>query len=169
MTREPSVDLSPSSWRQLDGICDQFERALRSGSQPLPEQFLQPVEPSLRKRLVRELILLEIEYRRVAGQNPTRAEYNARFPADPEAIHEAFQNSLNDAHFPGNAVNPAAETAEMDPVSGQASDPRSATAANTGDVATIGTGTDSNIGRVIGMYRLVERLGRGGQAHGDPV
>jgi serine/threonine protein kinase len=156
-----SLDLSLPEWEQVDNSCDNFERALRAGLRPSIEQFLRSVGAPVRKRLLRELILLDVEYRRVAGQNPTRTEYNARFRDDPEAVSEAFENSLADMQDAGNGlaaiISSALTTRTLDRAH------QIGTGANAGETTIDSAAADPNLGREIGVYRLVERLGRGGQ------
>ena len=110
MSGDPAMDLSLSAWRDVDEICDRFESACRTGERLRVEQFLQPVEGSARVRLLRELILLEIEYRRIAGESPAQAEYTARFPNDPDAVRQAFESSLVRTVVPSDPLDAVFDT-----------------------------------------------------------
>jgi WD40 repeat protein len=65
---------------ELDRVCDAFEAAWRAGRRPPVEEFA----GSAAGALLCELVCVDVEYRRAAGDEPTAAEYLARFPAlDP--------------------------------------------------------------------------------------
>ena len=71
---------SLSRARRVDDACDRFELAWRAGSRPRIEDFLTDCPEPERTTLLRELIALEIAYRRDAGEQPLPDEYGARFP-----------------------------------------------------------------------------------------
>jgi serine/threonine-protein kinase len=64
--------------RFTDRICTKFEEAWRSG-RPRIEDYLPAAAPADVMAVLRELILLDVEYRRRAGDNPSAADYRARF------------------------------------------------------------------------------------------
>jgi serine/threonine-protein kinase len=65
---------------QVDQICDRFENAWKQGQRPRIEDFLAALAEPGRSTLLRELIKLDIVYRRLAGENPTAEDYRERFP-----------------------------------------------------------------------------------------
>jgi serine/threonine protein kinase len=74
--------------RVLDRICDRFEQAWQAAAagaaRPRLEDYVAEVAEELRPALLRELIPLEIEYRRDQGEEPSAGEYQRRFPTlDP--------------------------------------------------------------------------------------
>ena len=78
MTDEPATlswPLSPSQARRVDQRCDEFAVAWQAG-QPRIEDFLADVPEPERAVLLRELVLLDIEFRRSAQV----ADYRDRFP-----------------------------------------------------------------------------------------
>jgi serine/threonine-protein kinase len=75
-----SVSLSPSLARRIDQVCDRFERAWREGPRPCIEDFLVGVQAPERSSLLRELVLLDVHYRRQNGEMPRLADYSQRFP-----------------------------------------------------------------------------------------
>ncbi len=77
----------------IDRACDQFERAWQVGESPRLETFLAGAAESDRLLLLLELLLLDLEYRRAAGDCPLREEYVARFPGDEGVIDAAFEES----------------------------------------------------------------------------
>ena len=60
--------LPAAALEEIDQVCDRFEIELLAGRQPRIEDFLAEVPPPGRAALLRELHLLESEYRRKAGQ-----------------------------------------------------------------------------------------------------
>jgi len=75
--------------RHVDQACASFEAAWTAGQRPRLEDFLDTVSESARPSAIRELILLDVHYRRLAGEEPQAADYQARFPdIDPEWLAE---------------------------------------------------------------------------------
>src|SRR5262249_16748472 len=67
--------------RRADEVCLRFEAAWREGGQPRIEDFLAAAPEPERPGLLRELVGLEIDYRRLRGENPRPEDYRDRFPA----------------------------------------------------------------------------------------
>jgi WD40 repeat protein len=76
--RKPTLTLEMA--RRFDPICDRFEEDWLAGCRPLLEQFLGGVPQADRSALLRELLALEVDYRRRYGEQPTAAEYHLRLP-----------------------------------------------------------------------------------------
>ncbi len=72
-THESSID-------QIDQICDRFEATWKSGPRPRMEDYLDGVSEPTRTSLFQELLAVELEYRRAAGEQPAAADYGPRFP-----------------------------------------------------------------------------------------
>ncbi len=70
--------------QRLDGICDRFEKAWHGAGaadpRPWLEDYVAEVPKEERPYLLRELIPLDIEYRRDHGEQPQAADYQGRFP-----------------------------------------------------------------------------------------
>src|SRR4051812_27721177 len=64
---------------RLEELCDDFEAAWKAGRRILIEEVVQSSPPNLRERLVAELIGLEMELRRQAGETFTEDDYRSRF------------------------------------------------------------------------------------------
>ncbi|MGA2255237.1 MAG: bifunctional serine/threonine-protein kinase/formylglycine-generating enzyme family protein [Thermoguttaceae bacterium] len=74
---------------RVDRVCDQFEAAWKAGSRPRIDDFLAQVSPAAWPDLLRELLVLDLDYRRRLGESPTLEEYRMQYPAlafDPFAI-----------------------------------------------------------------------------------
>ncbi len=88
-----------SSWilPENDGqpFCAQFEAAWKAGLKPQIERFLEGVAESDRSKVVTELLALELELRRAAGDNPVADEYQARFPQYPDVIKFCFADAAD--------------------------------------------------------------------------
>lgn len=86
MTPQDQPTATESAAGILDRLCDQFEMELRQQRRPWIEDYLCQVEACDRSGLLRELVLLELHYRRQHGEQPTPAEYLRRFPEQQELL-----------------------------------------------------------------------------------
>ena len=76
---------------ELEGIYNRFETAWRSNQPPRIEDFLGTVAEPERPALLRELLAIEVAYRRVNGDDCGAEEYRARFPGlDAACLAEAL-------------------------------------------------------------------------------
>jgi WD40 repeat protein len=66
--------------QRIEVVCDRFERAWKDGHRPVIEYYLVETPEPERAALLRELIPLDIAYRRLAGEDPQPEQYYARFP-----------------------------------------------------------------------------------------
>ena len=75
--------LSPPQAVHLDQVCDRFETAWKNvrpgGPRPRIEEFLVDTREPERSRLLQQLLLLEIDYRRQGGEQPCQEDYRSRF------------------------------------------------------------------------------------------
>ncbi len=85
-----SSTISPAGAREVDRVCDEFEAAWKKGEHPRLEDSLRDADAPARQ-LLRELLRVELAYRRGAGERPTPAEYAARFPDEAAVIDEVFR------------------------------------------------------------------------------
>jgi len=76
--------------RRVDRLCDRFEAACQKGRRPRLERYLAEVPVTAQPELLRELLVLELEYRTKNGESPTLAEYHDRFPDHAELIDAIF-------------------------------------------------------------------------------
>jgi WD40 repeat protein/serine/threonine protein kinase len=130
-------------WR-IDQICDGFEAAWRSARRPRVEAFLDVMTGPAREILVRELVELDLHYRRHHGESPELDDYERRFPElagpRPQATKEFDRPDDIDRlcafaeRAPGPRANP--DSSVFLGQNGQAS--------------------------TIGKFQLVERVGVGG-------
>jgi WD40 repeat protein/tRNA A-37 threonylcarbamoyl transferase component Bud32/tetratricopeptide (TPR) repeat protein len=110
---------SPSLARRIEDVCTRFERAwksARTGEQrPRIEDFLGDAPEPDCSLLLGELIALDAEYRRGAGEDPTAGDYQGRFPAlDRDRLarlvaNRAIPRPNQEATPPQAATSPSAE------------------------------------------------------------
>jgi serine/threonine protein kinase len=86
--------LSVALAQQVDAVCNRFEAAWRAGQRPRLEDYLGDVPAPAQAALLRELLGLEIDYRRRAGETPQAAEYHARFPDLTAVVHRVFHDPV---------------------------------------------------------------------------
>ena len=70
---------------QIDLVCDQFEMAWRSGSAPRIEEYLAPVPPDQREKLLGELLEIELDLRQRSGEFLKIEEYRGPLSATRSA------------------------------------------------------------------------------------
>jgi serine/threonine protein kinase len=143
-TSAAGATLTPDEARQLDRACDAFESDWQAGRRPSIEQFLAEAPPALRNELLRELLELEVAYRKRAGESPTLGEYLKRFP-DYFTATRLAETPVADAEsvwlLPTTEKTPATAPTEL---------PSSASAPPAPGWPTVPG------------YEIVEELGRGG-------
>src|SRR5208283_2289632 len=76
---------------EIDRISDDFAAEWRAGGRPRAEDYLNRVGDDLRAPLLGELLRVELEARRAAGEEMTEQEFHDRFPDDQTAVEAAFQ------------------------------------------------------------------------------
>src|ERR1700676_4017704 len=84
MNEDLPLDLA----RRLDPVCDRFEGAWLA--RPRIEDFLEDVAEPDRPALLRELLWLDLDYRRRGGERPRAEEYRRRLPGYAAVIDAVF-------------------------------------------------------------------------------
>jgi serine/threonine protein kinase/formylglycine-generating enzyme required for sulfatase activity len=74
-------------------VRNRFQAAWLSGQLPRIEDFVEPITAARREDALRELILVEVELRRLQGEQPENTEYRARFPAHSSLVGEIFSRA----------------------------------------------------------------------------
>lgn len=72
-----------------------YESEWKSGSRPKLESYLEKASTHERGRLLQELLTLEIDLRRQAGENPKADDYLRRFPGDSATIGILFGQAID--------------------------------------------------------------------------
>jgi WD40 repeat protein/serine/threonine protein kinase/tetratricopeptide (TPR) repeat protein len=111
--------LSPAEARLIDQACDRFEAVWKAGARPHPEEYLGAAPGPARSALVRQLLLLDWDYRRRAGDDPRTDDYLARFPGDG-AVIESVGRELAESL----AIKRVGANADVSPLSDQTLPPR---------------------------------------------
>jgi serine/threonine protein kinase/formylglycine-generating enzyme required for sulfatase activity len=118
---------------RVEAICDRFEEAWKAGQRPQLEDYLGDFAGPVRVVLLRELLVLELAYRRRQGETPSLADYRPRFPLDAELLDTVFR------------------AAPVVPTRG-----------DSGLAHQLGIGAHSEEMPALGRYRVTARLGSGG-------
>jgi eukaryotic-like serine/threonine-protein kinase len=74
---------------RIDTVCKRFEDAWKQ--RPRIEDYLADDMGQEQAKLLEQLLLLELEYRKKEGEQPQPAEYRSRFPAYADLIEALFQ------------------------------------------------------------------------------
>ena len=80
------IEIPTCDWSWIDSAAERFERAWKAGPRPRIEDYVTELEEPRRSRLLDELLRVEIELRRQAGEQPSLVEYEARFPANATIV-----------------------------------------------------------------------------------
>ena len=139
--------LSPAEARQIDQTCDRFEAAWKAGPRPHPEEYLGAAGGPVRPALLRQLLLLDWDYRRRAGEQPRADDYHPRFPGDT-ALIEAVGLEMTSA-WDGTTPGPDASGAPPETWPGVG-------APDLADETAPGAATGS------ARYELLQEIGQGG-------
>lgn len=89
-TSQPIKPLPLDVVRRLDPVCDRFEGTWLAGPPRIEDYLEEVVEPD-RPALLRELLMLDLEYRTRAGNRPSAEEYHQRFPSSGALIDTVFE------------------------------------------------------------------------------
>src|SRR5262245_61478420 len=90
-TRAEFTQLPSSLLRRVDAVCNRFEKAWRAGQRPQIEDYLVAAAHAACQVFLRELLVLEMAYRRRAGERPAPEEYRPRFPEHVSVIEAVFR------------------------------------------------------------------------------
>jgi hypothetical protein len=135
-----SPSRSPSE--RLNDVCLRFEAAWKQGRRPCIEDELAGVPEPERSTLLRVLLALELEYRRLSHETLVREHYQQRFPESAGLVRAVF------AAVVGTAAREAGQSAQSRP------------AADT----DLGPAPPGPYGcpACLGRHRITARLGAGG-------
>lgn len=79
--------------KQIDSICESFERAWKSGAAPRIEAYLSGFDLSKSAHLFEQLLRAEHSLRRDSGESPLQDEYRRRFPSYEQVIDAVFRET----------------------------------------------------------------------------
>lgn len=135
-------DLTSAEWAKIDAACDRFESAWQAGHRPVIADYIVTVSGTAHAKLLRELILLDVEYRQIHGEKARRSDYESQFSHEHELLSQVFDNSLSQTILAVHQETPH-------PTVGTPNEKSDST-------------IDPELGRVVGSYRIIDRLGKGG-------
>ncbi len=176
MDQNSSSDDSPAIDAKINRVREQFETVWRTGK-PQVEDYLQRVAEQHRPSLVAELLAVDIQFRRQAGESPTADDYLPQLPDQVDAVSQFFATQAMQETEP---QSPADATASMLPsadtkktIAGAPDSPTDATAAMlpSGNMDKTIAGAPYNArdshrpaadGQAFSGYELIEKLGEGG-------
>jgi hypothetical protein len=82
---------SNSDWAWINAVADRFECDWKQAGRPLIENYIAEVGEPRRAAFLEELLRVELELRRRAGEDPVPAEYDARFPGHAALIEAVLR------------------------------------------------------------------------------
>jgi serine/threonine protein kinase len=88
------ADIPTADWSWIDAVAERFEHAWKNGERPRIEEFLIKVPEPQWPPLLQELVRVEGELRRRAGEEPCAEEYRQRFPEHEGVISAVFESAL---------------------------------------------------------------------------
>ncbi|MFO7901278.1 MAG: protein kinase [Pirellulaceae bacterium] len=91
--REDSLPVDDK--KKIDSICLRFEGDWLAGRRPVMEPYLNQLHPVAQPALFRELLLLELDYRRALREELRADDYLQRFPGMENVIRTVFQSVLS--------------------------------------------------------------------------
>lgn len=136
-SQSPGDDYSQAN--RVDLICDAFEQAWLAGNEPSINDFLSDVAGPERSRLFRELLAMDVEYRKKRGEQVGPQELVERFPEFETVARQLFEE-------------PTLAAPAADPF---------ATHHSTSDTSEVAREFEA-AKKQLGDYELVDELGVGG-------
>jgi serine/threonine protein kinase len=85
-----SASMELRNWEQVDEICLEFEDQWRQGRRPAIENYVPRLAGEAQRQLVRELLLIDLSYRRRMGQTPRADDYADKLSCWQSVADEIF-------------------------------------------------------------------------------
>src|SRR5689334_2993482 len=82
-------------WSWINAVAERFERAWKAGPRPRIEDYLADIDEQRRAQLLEELLRVERELRRRAGEESNPDEFHRRFPEHTAAVDAAFGDAAS--------------------------------------------------------------------------
>src|SRR5262245_58841 len=118
----PGDESPPLSVEQRVDAVWRFEAAWQAGQRPPLELYLGEAPPEARPALLRELVAIDLAYRRQGGESPTPEEYRRRFPEHTALLEGLFVPGADlsattiDGAVPGPRQSPGATASRYVPL-----------------------------------------------------
>jgi tetratricopeptide (TPR) repeat protein/tRNA A-37 threonylcarbamoyl transferase component Bud32 len=154
--------LPPKQALHVNEVCDRFEAAWRAAAPGTPgphiEDHLDGTDGAERSVLLRHLVLLEIDYRRLRGEEPAETDYSNRFPElSGRLLAEGLARppAAAPAQEGGGAIE-VESTVYAPPLQPQVRSPRYAVGKfhARGGIGEVWLAKDTEIGRQVALKRL---------------
>lgn len=88
--QQRTTTLQVATLERIEKVCLEFEAAWKRADIPRIEDYLYDCPPDERCALLRELLLLELDYQQSSGLSLCRDEYVTRFPNDSQVVYDVF-------------------------------------------------------------------------------
>jgi formylglycine-generating enzyme required for sulfatase activity len=147
-----SRDVPPAAAKEIDSLCLQFKQAWQAGCAPRLEEYCARAPQDARGDALRELIAVEVDLRRAAGDTVDRREYDSRFPDAAAEVATAFEILARRGR---EAITP--EMADLD-----ATACYSTPGLPEAGAERAAAGAPSPLPESLGRYRVQRRIGTGG-------
>jgi serine/threonine protein kinase len=150
----------------IDAIATPFDRAWRAsvrrggiGQRPRIEDCLGALEEPRRCQLLEELLRIELDWRREAGEAPTSAEYQSRFPGHAGTIEGVFAEAapapllppvVDGGRIRGDHPPPVVGPADANAFGGQARREQPAGSVRASDIPTTAPPPDAGVSFYLG-------------------
>ena len=82
--------LAADEIRQIDALCDAYEKQWKQGGRPQIDDYLQKADLRLREHLLYELVAMDAEYRARQGEQVNLEDYQQRFSAYSGQLRSAW-------------------------------------------------------------------------------
>jgi serine/threonine protein kinase/WD40 repeat protein len=108
--------LPPDRMRELQESARNFKAAWRAGQRPTIESYLGTHDGLSRSLLLKELLRLDVHYRRQSGESPSALDYVVQFPESRDLIESLFSEtqSLVGQLPPETVLRPAGKPVKPD-------------------------------------------------------
>jgi eukaryotic-like serine/threonine-protein kinase len=116
-------EIATADWSWLNAIAERFEQAAKHGRRPPIEDYLTEAPEDRRAALLDELLRVELELRRRAGEEPAGSEFRRRFPDYIAVVDAVFGGKTPEGDCP-ESDDPSATNGSATALSGEGDEPR---------------------------------------------
>ena len=139
----------------IDRVAIEFDKAWREDRRPSLANYLDGFEGDEQAQLLRSLLLVELEYRRLAGERPDVKSYERDFPQYVAVVQSAFQEEHDERQVAAEESRAAIKQSLL-------STPRAIASGDTSASYDLDELDVKDTSGRVGDYEIIETLGRGG-------